>query len=184
MDGLNLELGNDLPICVDLDGTLIRNDVTMIALKCFLKQRFWNVFLVIWWFFHGRARLKYELSKFVKLDFSKLDYNIEFLNFLKKKKNDGNHLFLATACNEKYAFFVADYLKIFDGIFASDINNNLRADNKANKLVSVFGEKKFVYAGNSKDDLKVWRHAAQIIIVAPAKNVLKELSGKEFILFL
>ena len=181
--GLHVELNNNLPICVDLDGTLIRNDVTIIGIKKFLRQNKWNVFSVIYWFCFGRARLKYEIAQRIELDETDLILNFDFCVFLKQKKQEGFKLLLVTACAQKYADFVASYIRIFDNVVASDKKCNLRAQKKADKLVEFFGEKKFIYAGNSYDDLKVWKHAAQIIVVNSSNKVLKRLRNIPKIIF-
>lgn len=172
-----------LPICVDLDGTLIREDVTIKALKIFLHKNIFHIFPVIAWLCKGRAYLKYQLAQRVNLNVVELKYNREFLNYLTEQKQQGYKLFLATACNKKYADTVADYLQIFDGVFASDETHNLRAEAKANTLALIFGEKGFIYAGNSKDDLKVWQISAEYILVTPTPAALKGMRGKSYTLF-
>ena len=171
------------PICVDLDGTLIKNDVTIEAIRSFVGARFLNIFKVITWFFRGRAFMKKKLSEFVDLDVSKLDYNKKFLDFVISKKSDGHKIFLATACDQLYANKIVDSIKIFDGVFASNGESNLRAQAKASALVAIFGEGGFIYAGNSKDDLMVWQKSAECILVNPSKSALNGMKNKEYILF-
>ena len=172
-----------LPICVDLDGTLIREDVTIQALKLFLRENVFRVFAIISWLLRGRAYLKYQLAQRINLNVAELKYNREFLNYLTEKKQQGHKLFLATACNKKYADAVSDYLQIFDGVFASDETHNLRAEAKANTLVLIFGEKGFIYAGNSKDDIKVWQKSSEHILVTPTPAALNGMRNKSYTLF-
>lgn len=179
--GLKQKLAN-YPICVDLDGTLIRDDVTIISLKKYLSSTF-NIFSVVFWFLHGRARLKYELANRIDISLNELHLNEKFLAFLKQEKQNGKHIYLATACNEKYAHLVADFLGIFDGIFASDAKKNLRAEAKAKKLSTVFGNQNFIYAGNSSDDIKVWNKSAGIIFVGPDKKVKRIVQNKAILIF-
>ena len=98
------------PLCVDLDGTLIDGDVTMIALREFVNRGFFNFFRVIFWFMHGRAYLKHKLAIVVSLDVEKLSYNSKLVDFINRRKADGGSVFLATACNIRYANAVAEYL--------------------------------------------------------------------------
>ncbi len=127
--------------------------------------------------------MKKRLSENVELDVSKLDYNRKFLDFIISKKNDGHQLFLATACDRSYAEKVADSLKIFDGVFSSDGVSNLRASAKAYALVTIFGDRGFIYAGNSKDDLDVWEKSDSCILVNPSKSILKKIKNKKYVLF-
>lgn len=179
--GSNQKLA-DYPICVDLDGTLIRDDVTIISLRKYIARSF-NIFLVAYWFLRGRARLKYELANRVDINLSKLHFNEKFLAFLKQEKLNGRHIYLATACNEKYARIIADFLKIFDDVFASDKNNNLRAESKAEKLSEVFGEQNFIYAGNSEDDIKIWEKSAGIIFVGTNQKIKRIVQNEALLVF-
>ncbi|GHU17560.1 hypothetical protein FACS189472_04630 [Alphaproteobacteria bacterium] len=172
-----------LAVCVDLDGTLISEDVTICALKIFVRHNPLNVFKVAWWFLHGRAYLKRELAVRIDLDVANLSYNKKLIDFLMKKKQNGYRLFLATACDRLYAEKIADFIQIFNGVFASDGQINLRAEAKANALVTMFGEGNFAYAGNSMDDVHVWSKSAECILVNPTKSVLKAMRNRKYLLF-
>lgn len=172
-----------LPICIDLDGTLIRNDITMCAMKKYASESILHVFCMIFWLFRGIAYFKYKLASKQQLDHKCLHYNQPFLNFLMQKKSEGYKLYLATACNKAYAKIVSDELNIFDDVFASDHMINLRAKAKAKALVKKFGKHGFAYAGNSLDDIYVWDKSAECILVAPNQAVLKRMKYKSYTLF-
>jgi phosphoserine phosphatase len=172
-----------IPLCVDLDGTLIEDDVTLKALGIYVKRRFFNIFVVFFWMLHGRAYLKHKLAQCVDLDVESLRYRTEFLTFVRKRNEGGYRIFLATACNQVYANRIADYLGVFDGVFASTDRINLRASAKARALVAWFGKGKFDYAGNSSDDIPVWNESAECILVAPTVFVLKKMHGRKYLLF-
>jgi hypothetical protein len=172
-----------LPICIDLDGTLLREDVTEKAFKAYVKNSFCNVFRAFFWILRGRAYLKQKLAESVELDAASLKYNKKFLEFVLNKKKEGHKIFLATACSRIYADKVADYLGIFDGVFASDERTNLRAEAKARTLVAIFGENGFIYAGNSKDDVYVWDKCAECVLASPTKCALKKMRGRNYLLF-
>lgn len=105
------------------------------------------------------------------------------MDFIISKKNNGHQIFLATACDEVYAKKIADSLKIFDGVFSSNGISNLRAESKASTLVTIFGERGFIYAGNSRDDIKVWEKSAECILVNPSKSVLNKMKNRKYVLF-
>jgi FMN phosphatase YigB (HAD superfamily) len=170
------------PICVDLDGTLINEDVTLKAMKIYAKCNFLNIFRMILWLLRGRAYLKHQLARLVRLDVASLPYNINLLKFLSKKKSGGCKIFLATACNRVYAEDIADHLGIFDGVFASDGCVNLRAEAKAFALVTMFGENGFDYVGNSHDDVCVWSRSAGCVVVSPSVGVLWRMRGRPYLL--
>ncbi len=164
------------PICVDLDGTFIYNDVTQVAIRKFAKKNCLNMVKILFWFLRGRAFLKNRLAKKVALDITDLQVNNTVLNILKEYKKSGCKIYLATACSDIYAKFVISHFPVFDGYFASDGHINLRANAKAKKLINVFGEKNFIYFGNSRDDLKVWKHAHSCIAVNITEKIFNKLT--------
>jgi 4-hydroxybenzoate polyprenyltransferase len=165
-----------LPLCVDLDGTLIRSDVLHESLLIFLKKYPWKFFFALIWLIKGgRAYLKQQLAKVALPTAALLPYNEQFIEFLKQKKAQGHPLYLATAADDKFAKAVCDHLGFFEGYFASNGKENLRAGEKAKTLVKEFGKNGFIYAGNSKDDLLVWQDSAEAYAINTPENVLKKL---------
>lgn len=174
----------NVPICVDLDGTLIKNDLTLWSMETFVRKNVFNIFkLAFFVISKSWAYAKKVVAQEIDLDMSVLEYNKKFVNFLTEKRCFGTPLFLATASDEIYANQVADDLGIFDGVFASNGDVNLAAETKAKTLCAIFGEKGFIYAGNSKDDLKVWEKSCGAILVTPTKAALDGMKGKNYQLF-
>ena len=169
-------------ICVDLDGTLIKEDVSLESVKKFAQKNFQNFFKLCFWICCGGIPfVKYKVAENIELDPSSLQYNSELISYLKNEKRDGAKIFLATGSTEKYAKQIAEYLQIFDGVFASDREINLVGRKKAEKLSQNFEE--FSYAGNSKDDLLVWAKADECIVVNH-DNILENLKkAKKIIIF-
>ena len=123
------------------------------------------------------------MAEEIELDPSTLPYNFSFLSYLTLKKSDGCKIYLATGATEKYANQIADHLKVFDGVFASNQEVNLIGKSKAEKLVESFQEGGFDYAGNSIDDVYVWMRAAKKILVTPSSSALKAMESVPHILF-
>ncbi len=171
-----------LPLAVDLDGTLIFTDVTYETLKVYLTRQPWKFFLPLLWWMKGRAYIKKRLAQEVTLDPRRLIYNKSLISYLKKEKQQGRVLILATAADEPCAQLVADHLGLFDQVIASDGITNLRSQAKAQKLVQMFGEKQFLYAGNSASDLAVWAVSYKGLAVNTPRRVLKRC-GKNVELF-
>ena len=164
-----------LPLCVDLDGTLVRTDILFESIFALLKQNFIYILFLPLWFLKGKAYFKQQIADRVELDVTLLPYHDEFLNYLREQKAHGRSLVLATASNAKYAEQVALYLGIFEKILASDKQTNLSGSRKCQRLIDAFGERGFDYAGNAKVDLEIWRHAEGVILVAPEPGVLKQV---------
>lgn len=152
-------------LCIDLDGTLIKEDVTWKATVLLLQRTPWRLGHLLYWLLRGRAYLKARLGHSVHLDPAQLTYNTELIAFIWKERQQGRTVVLATAADQSIAQAIADHLGIFDEVLASNGITNLRAEKKAKALCQRFGEGQFTYAGNSRDDLEVWAVAHDIIVV-------------------
>ena len=159
------------PLCVDLDGTLIRSDSLAELFFALIGKNVFYCFFIPLWLLRGKAFLKQQIAKRVEIDPSHLPYNEKFLDHLRAEKKAGRRLILATAADTRVAKSIADHLKLFDTVFASDGVTNLSRDRKAVRLVEEFGAGGFDYAGNSKGDLPVWRSAQNAIVVNPNSGV-------------
>ena len=162
--------GEKLPLCVDLDGTLVQSDTLVESLVELIRQ--WRVLARLpYWLLLGKARLKRELAERARLDYAFLPYRNELLTYLRKEKSRGRYLVLATAANQSIADGVAAHLGIFDEVLASNDTINLRGEAKARALCARFGERQFSYAGNAHSDLRVWRSAGSAVLVATSRSI-------------
>jgi len=165
---------SSVPLCVDLDGTLIRTDLLWESLARLLRRNpFWLLPVLFWWT-RGRARLKQQLARRVTIDPAALPYHEPFLAFLREQKKSGRKLFLVTASDRAMALPVANHVGLFDEVLGSDGKTNLRSANKLKVLVEKFGERGFDYAGNSAADLAVWRGAREAIVVNASPAILEQ----------
>jgi 4-hydroxybenzoate polyprenyltransferase/phosphoserine phosphatase len=161
---------DQLPLCVDLDGTLIQTDVLVEGTVAILTNRR----LVSQWprlFAGSRAGLKRNVAALAPLDVSLLPYNRPLLAYLREQKAAGRQLVLATAADQRIAHAVADFLDLFDEVIASDGEHNLKGEAKAAALVARFGVRGFSYAGNDASDLAVWRAAHSAVVVNAPRSV-------------
>jgi len=154
-----------VPLCVDLDGTLIKTDVLWESLVKLLRQNPLHWLAVPFWLLKGRAHLKAQLATRVALDAAALPYNEALLSFLRTEKQRGRRLVLVTAADLRLAQSVADHVRLFDEVLASDGRINLRGKQKGATLAQRFGKGAFDYAGNSAVDLPVWEQARQALVV-------------------
>ncbi|MFQ6024051.1 MAG: UbiA family prenyltransferase [Acidiferrobacterales bacterium] len=160
-----------VPLCVDLDGTLIKTDILIESLFALLKRGIFFALLIPFWLLRGKAYLKEQIAARVELDVDLLPYNERFLGYLREQHGAGRPLVLATASHAKFAHKIAEHLGLFTHVLGSDDQNNLSGSRKLEQLRDKFGEQGFDYAGNSRTDLKIWPHARQAILVNPAPGV-------------
>ena len=145
----------DLPLCVDLDGTLLRSDLFLESIAGLLNRNLLWLFLLPLWLLRGKAWMKAKITDKVDLDVETLPYHTQLLDFLVEEKERGRYLVLITATNQKYADQVAQFLGLFSEVIASDKTNNNAGAQKHDGLVNRYSLKGFDYAGNSRADLCV-----------------------------
>jgi len=163
----------DIPLCVDLDGTLVRTDTLLEAAVALVKRNPAYALLFPLWLLRGRANLKAQITRRVTLDASRLPYNEELKEFLFKERQRGRRLILVTASNIRIARRVADHLGIFSAVFASDDLTNLSGSAKRRLLEQQFGLKGYDYAGNASVDLTIWSQANHAIVVNASARLVR-----------
>lgn len=161
-------------VYVDLDGTLIHTDLLVESALRFVALRPFQAYRLILWLARGKAHLKAQLAQRVEIDPSALPYNEPLLDHLAALAAQGTPLYLATAANERYAEAVARHLGIFSGVLASDENTNLSRQRKLDAIAHSAGEN-FVYAGNSADDLPIWKRSCGALVVGGRASVLRDI---------
>lgn len=147
------------PLCVDLDGTLVKTDMLMETTVRLLAARPWLAVALPFWLAKGRAHLKREVARRVEFDPSLLPYDEELLADLRRQRRAGRVVVLATASDSAIAERIARHLDVFDRTLASDGVRNLKGEAKAATLVGAFGTGRFDYVGNERADTPVWRQA-------------------------
>ena len=172
------------PICVDLDGTLIKGNVSRIMIWRYLCENPLNIFKMIWWIRKGRCYFKARLASSVCFDPAILSYNTKLLDYLRSKKQEGAHIYLATGCTAGFAKKIADFLQIFDGVLASDEHTDLRGAVKAAALSQLFGAGNFVYAGDAAIDVEEKKKSGKAILVSPSKMALYLMKNRPYELFM
>jgi 4-hydroxybenzoate polyprenyltransferase/phosphoserine phosphatase len=163
---------SDMPLVIDLDGTLIKTDSLVEGYISLLSRNWPSALLAPIWLLRGKAALKEEIFQRVELDPVTLPYNQELLAFLSQEHSHGREIVLATAANHRVAEAVAAHLGLFARVIASTESANLSGSRKAEAIASALGGRAFEYAGNSREDLQVWKLAARIIMVTPDTGVL------------
>ena len=157
----------NVPLAVDLDGTLVSTDLLWEGIFLLLKKNILFLFMLPVWLFSGKAYFKRQVAERVMLDASRLPYRTDFLEFLRREHASGRTLVLATAAAEPMARAVAAEVGIFNAIYSTSGTTNLSAERKAALLVEHYGRQGFDYAGNDRDDLPVFDVARRAIVVAP-----------------
>jgi phosphoserine phosphatase len=167
-----------IPLCVDLDETLIRTDLLLESLLLLARQRPLMLLSLPFWLMRGRAYFKHRIAETVNFDAEFLPYDADVVAWLGEEKGKGRQLVLATASNRRLAASVAEHLGLFDLVLASDEDVNLKGRRKLEALVARFGVRGFDYAADARADIPIWWQARNAILVRPARGVAKALQGR------
>ncbi|MFN3678790.1 UbiA family prenyltransferase [Thermosynechococcus sp.] len=153
---------NGLYLVVDLDQTLLKTDILF---ECFWFS--WRRAPQMWLNINSwkLAALKRHLATTCQLDVATLPYNSEVITYIQTWKAAGGKAALATATDQLLAEKVAAHLGVFDAVYGSNGQVNLKGTTKAQFLLKQFGQKQFIYMGDAAADLPVWAVAAKAITV-------------------
>lgn len=172
-------------IVCDLDGTLIKSDMLLESVFILIKKNPIYIILLPFWLLKGKAQLKNEINKRIDFNPELLPYNQDVIDFLNKKKSEGNKIILATASNQNIATKISNYLGIFDETYGSTSELNLKSKNKRDFLNEKYGKNQYSYVGDSSADLKVWEDSKDAYVMnngISEKNKisnLKEVIGEK-----
>jgi len=168
-----------LPLCVDLDGSLVKSDTLADSLCVLARTHPWDLFRLPGWLVRGKARLKREVSSRVFLDAAHLPYNETLIVYLREQAASGQPLYLCTGADEKLANGVAKHLGLFAGVFSSDGVTNLTGSEKLRLLESEFGRGGFAYVGNSRKDLPLLGASKGAMLANPTAGLQSLLQRKK-----
>src|SRR3990172_12312754 len=166
----------DFPLCVDLDGTLAKTDLLFETAIGAIRKNWTIIFRLPIWFFAGKARAKRQLAKISTCNLEIIPWNHELIGYLKKERENGRQIVLATANDRIVAESVARHLGLFDEVIASDGITNIKGAAKSKILVDRYGEHCFSYAGNDISDLPVWKKAKTALVVNATDAISKAVA--------
>ena len=150
------------PLVVDLDGTLVRTDLLIESLLALLRKQPLFLFMLPLWIARGKACFKHEVARRVSLEVAALPWRSEFIDYLRRQRAEGRSLVLATGADMRIARRVADHLKLFDTVLASDGTVNLCGEAKRDRLVNRFGERGSITPPTAEAVRRmIWRSGGQ-----------------------
>lgn len=179
---MNASDSSAIPLCIDLDGTLLRSDLLLESALALLRRNPLYLFVFPFWLSRGRTCLKREIARRARLDVATLPYDPRMLELLATEQ-PRRPTVLCTAADETLAMAVAEHVGHVDTVMASRDSRNLAGRNKAEALVARYGDRGFDYAGNEMRDLAIWRHARRAFVVNAADRLaakagrISELAG-------
>ena len=152
-----------VPLCVDLDGTLVKTDLFFESIVLLLWKSPWRIFELFISLLKGRSCCKAWIAEEVLPRFELLPYREDVLAYIQQERERGRKIILATASHARVAEGVAGHLGLFDEVHATTAARNLKGENKATFLRERF--QVYEYIGDSGADLSVWKSASGAGIV-------------------
>ena len=156
------------PLCVDLDGTLVKSDTLYDSLLVLLRTRPWKVAGLFATIFRGKAAFKADVMNTVTPDVVHLPYNEELLRYLRQEHARGREIYLTTGADVRLARRIADHLGIFTGVMGSNGKVNLTGKEKLESLRGQLGDS-FAYIGNASPDLALLAHSDEPMVANPTR---------------
>ncbi len=164
-----------IPLCVDLDGTLIVGDSLRQAVLQLILRRPWLLLppaaaLLT----GGRTAFKESLGAGYLPEPARMPWRQTVLAYLSEQAGLGRRLVLATAAPRRFAEAVARHLGLFESVISSDARNNIKGTRKVEAIRTHLGDGPFDYAGDSWTDLPVFAAARQGIVVSRDARLIEK----------
>lgn len=174
-----LTLPTHVPLVLDLDGTLHTGDVFRMGLTALAKLGQWGLLrkVMVLWQRQGRAaaKLAWQTAALKQGWNPPLRWVAPVVQWAQAEAATGRPVLICTGTPQAVAQqLVRAAGHPWEVIGTTQPIINLVAQHKAAVLVARFGEQGFIYAGNSKDDLAVWRHAQAAVVVRASAKVRQQ----------
>ena len=165
---------------VDLDGTLIKEDLSNLAFSYSFKNNpLKTIFYLLLYFFKGKAYLKYNISKDFSIPFENLTFNKAAFDFIRGVKNRHRTVYLISGSHQILVDQMARYLNIFFESFGTKDDFNMVGSNKVKFIKENLNIHDFDYLGNSLKDLPIWENTGKIIFTNVSHKLKKIIEKKK-----
>ena len=165
------------PLFVDLDGTLIQEDLSHEAFFYFFKTKpILCLYHLLIFLFLGRPYLKERISRNYTVDLSKLKKNNSCIEYIKVAKNSNRDVYLISGSHQLLVDQISNQLNLFNDVFGTHKNFNMIGKNKIayiNQKLKIFD---FDYIGNSKQDLPIWKYTKKVIFTNATPSIRKQIN--------
>ena len=166
---------------VDLDGTLIKEDLSNLAFQHSLRNYpFRTLFYLLVFLFKGKPYLKYKVSKNFEIPFENLNYNKAAFDFIREVKNRHRVVYLISGSHQILVDKMGKYLNIFFESFGTKDNFNMVGSNKVQFIKENLRINDFDYLGNSHKDLPIWKYTKRAIYTNASQDLKKTIQSQDF----
>ena len=165
---------------VDLDGTLIKEDLSNLAFSHSLKTRpFKTLLYLLIFLFRGKPYLKDKISKNFNIPFENLTFNKAAFEFIREVKNRHRVVYLISGSHQVLVDQMGKYLNIFFESFGTRDNFNMVGNNKVQFIKENLKIHDFDYLGNSQKDLPIWKYTKRAIHTNASKELVEYIKSQD-----
>ena len=166
------------PLCVDLDGTLVKSDTLVDSLLMLLRKRPCLRWRCLESFFEARRLSRHSSRSPSRSMSTHCRTTASCCTFFSEQHALGRPLYLATGADVVLARRVAAHLGIFSGVLGSDGATNLTGNKKLDGLRTHLGSAAFDYIGNDTPDLPLLAHATEPMVANPSLGLRIRLRAR------
>lgn len=162
------DVAPEQPLCVDLDGTLLRTDLLYEALLELLFRNPVALLTLPLLLLRGIAQFKARVAALVTPDYDTLPLREPVLDLVRRHVERGGRAYLVSASPQTWVEGVAARTGLFEDALGSGPERNLKGANKGEEIRRRYGATA-CYVGDSTADTAVWaRVEAAVVVGSPA----------------
>jgi len=177
-----LEGREQVPLFVDVDGTLTRADISIESFVLYARQGLGHALRLLFWLVMGRALAKTLVARHRRIEPTRLPYRPEVIDLIAAAKREGRPVILASASHWTHIRRIARHLELDEAIIGTRGRANRKSGAKLAAIREALGgDAPFDYVGDSRADLPLWRAARQGWTVghSPSGLAVERLAEKE-----
>ena len=165
---------------VDLDGTLIKEDLSDLAFSHSIKNSpIRTLFYLFIFLFRGKPYLKDKISKNFNIPFKNLTFNKAAFDFIREVKNRHRVVYLISGSHQILVDKMGRHLNIFFESFGTRNNFNMVGNNKVEFIKENLKIHDFDYLGNSHKDLPIWKYTKRAIHTNASQKLIENIKSQD-----
>ncbi len=164
---------SNIPLYVDLDGTLVATDTLWESLVVALRNDPLLLLRLPFLLLRGKAAFKDHVASHATIAVELLPYDTELMAFLREQRARGRTIVLATAAHSSIAQAVADHVQVFSDVLATSSTVNLKGSTKAERIRQHAGGP-FAYIGDNIADVPIWAAATESFVAGTNGSLVKK----------
>lgn len=168
------QMRNDmpLPLCVDLDRTLISTDMTHELILAALHRKPWATLGLLPAMLLDRTEFANRLLSLAEPSLATIPFRKSILEFIRQESDKGRRIVLVSTSERAFAQALANHVGGFAEVVARQ--DGCRSQGMmARLLCERFGPGRFDYVGHCRSAIPLWQTSRWAILVAPSVGLLR-----------